>query len=227
VKQRRPKDKDFAHELYNHLPRELRNHVYTFCVEGSYDNEVIVRRSANPANLFSLLIRERSYQQSYRWIEDPIVSTISARRLGLDAAREMVESYYWTRTFKFSDRELYLLVPFLQDDQFRVGVTPSSYARRLKLRIQPYVWAQLRSPEARKSEEERCIHAIEALDAMLTTRTEVTIDVDMAEELKDDTRCLGSIDRAQRALRKIVQVVDRLKERGLRVDIMYSRTWDG
>jgi hypothetical protein len=114
----------------------------------------------------------------------------------------------------------------LQNDQFRVGVTPASYARRLKLRIQPFVWAQLRSLEARKSEEESCIRTIETLGAILTTRTEVTIDVDMAEELKDDSRCSGSIDRAQRTLRKILQIVDRLKERGLRVDMVYSRTWD-
>jgi hypothetical protein len=226
MKPRQPGGKTLAQEVYSHLPRELRNHVYAFCVEGSYDNEVIVRRSTNPADLFSLLIREHSSHQSYRWIEDPIVSTISARRLGLHAAREMIESYYWTRTFKFSDRDLYLLVPFLQNDQFRVGVTPASYARRLKLRIQPFVWAQLRSPEARKSEEERCIRTIEALGNILSTRTEVTIDVDIAEELKDDGRCSVSVDRAQRTLRKIVQVVDRLKDRGLRVDMMYSRTWD-
>jgi hypothetical protein len=40
MKQRQPGDNDLAQEVYSHLPRELRNHVYAFCVEGSYDNEV-------------------------------------------------------------------------------------------------------------------------------------------------------------------------------------------
>jgi hypothetical protein len=151
---------------------------------------------------------------------------MNAQSLGLDAAREMIERYYWTRTFKFSDRELYLLGQFLQSDQFGLGVMPGSYARRLKIHVQPYVWAQLRSPEARKSEEDRYLWAIESLGAMITTRTEITINIDLAEGLKDDMRCSGFTGRADRILRKIAQAVDGLRERGLRVDVTYSRTWD-
>jgi hypothetical protein len=222
----RPKTKDLAQELYCQLPRELRNRVYSFCVEGAYDNEVIVRRAAESGSFLTLLIRERFGHQSYRWIEDPIVSTMNAQSLGLDAAREMIESYYWTRTFKFSDRELYLLGQFLQTDQFGLGVMPASYARRLKLHVQPYLWAQLRSAEARKAEEDRCMWAIESLGTMLTTRTEITIDIDLAEGLRDDMRCSGFTGRADRILRKIAQGIEGLREKGLRVNITYCQTWD-
>jgi hypothetical protein len=209
------------------LPRELRNHVYKFCIEGSYDNEVIVRRAANANDAIVLLIRERSYQQSYCWIEDPISSSVSAQNLGLDAAREMLESYYWTRTFKFSGRDLSLLAPFLKTDKFGLGMIPASYARRLHIQLQPYIWTQLRLPEARKIEEERCVRTIEAVGLMLTSRTEITIDIDLAEGLKDDMESLAWTERAEKSLLRISQVVKSLKDRGLRVNIIYSRTWDG
>ena len=45
-------------------------------------------------------------------------------------ARELLECYYWTRTFKFAHHELCLLKPFLETDGFGLGMIPAHYARR-------------------------------------------------------------------------------------------------
>jgi hypothetical protein len=110
---------------------------------------------------------------------------MSTKGLGDDVAREMLECYYWTRTFKFSHHELCLLGPFLKTDGFGLGMIPAHYARRLQVQIQPLDFAFL-LPDTRLFEEERCCKAIEALGAIQTPRTEVVLEVDLAQGSLDD-----------------------------------------
>ena len=212
--------------MYHRLPRELRNRIYSFCVQGSYNNEVIVRRAAYSEKAIALLTREYLGQHSYRWVGDPINSLISAQNLGYDVAQEMLESYYWTRTFKVSHRELSSIAPFLKTDRFGLGIVPAYYVRRLCIQIQPGAFGLACLPEARHSEEERCLQVIENLGDMLTVRTEVVIDVNLAESFLDNiAQSWSSVETD--ILSRITGVVNVLQERGLRVRMTCNRIWDG
>ena len=218
LKNRMPKARRLAAEILYHLPRELRNRIYTFCVQGSYDNEVIVRRAADSKGALALLTRQCSGQHSYRWVEDPTPSIVSAQHLGRKVAQEMLEAYYWTRTFKFTHRDLSIVTLFLATDQFGFGMTPHCYARRLHIQFQPGVLAL--------PEEKRCLQGIEHLGAMLTTRTEVAIDIEVPER-QDDFDHLQTYEPAEEWSLRVAQAVYGLREQGLRVEMLYRRTWTG
>lgn len=214
-----------ASELYTHLPLELRNRIYSFCVQGSYDNEVFVRHSTSRHAAFSLLIRQSFGPHSYQWVEDPMTSLIRAGTLGVDVAREMLEAYYWTRTFSFSHRELSLLHTFLETDTTGLGRTPAIYARRLHLHIQPFVCSEPRSPETRRLKEQECCSAIEALAAIKTTRTEVVVLFDMDRGSMDDVDYQRCSDATGQLLLRMVQATHVLREKGLRIETRFSGVW--
>lgn len=210
---------DLAREIYYRLPRELRNHIYAYSVQGSYNNEVIVRRATKPQQAFTLLTRECSGPFSYHWVEDPIRETISTHRLGREVAQEMLEAYYWTRTFKFTHRELPLISTFLETDQYGISMIPAHYARRLQIQIQPSTFLRHQSREARRAEEDRCLRAIESLDIKLTSRIEIAINIEPAEDLEQP---FMPIERDE-LTPKLVHVVQCLKATGMRIDI--RSTW--
>ncbi|KAH7346927.1 hypothetical protein BKA66DRAFT_554678 [Pyrenochaeta sp. MPI-SDFR-AT-0127] len=219
------KNVELVSEMYLRLPRELRNRVYTFCVQGSYDNEVIVRRAMANKKSFSLLIREATGAHSYQWLEDPIASYLNEKQVGLDVAREMLESYYWTKTFKFSHHELRLLGTFLETDKFGLGMIPANYVRRIRLQVQPFAIALLHGPETRDVEQQRCKKAMEALAAIHTARTEVDVEVDLAHDSLDDVNYKRSSDDAIHFLLKTVQDLNRSKDRGLHMKTTFNSTW--
>lgn len=201
------------------LPRELRNRIYAFCLQGAYDNEVIVRRAALGKTFrFTHLIREPCGQYSYQWIEDPISACLSKHSYDSGFAREMLECYYWTRTFKFAHHELCLLGPFLRTDDFGLGMIPAVYARRLQIEVQPLLFAFL-LPENRALEEQRCCSALESLHSIQTSRTEIAIEVDLTQGTLSDADYEQFSDAASKFLSKIKSVVDGLKGRGLRVTL--------
>jgi hypothetical protein len=205
--------------IFARLPRELRNRIYVFCLQGAYDNEVIVRRAAlGQTYRFTHLIREPCGQYSYQWTEDPASACLSKKGWDFDLAREMLECYYWTRTFKFAHHELCLLRPFLQTDGFGFGMTPAVYARRLQIQIQPLLFAFL-LPDNRAFEEQQCCRAIEALQMIQTTRTEVVIEVDLAQASLNDTDYDQFLDAASKFTAEIRSMVDGLKKKGLRVTL--------
>jgi hypothetical protein len=77
-------DGGLASGIYTRLPRELRNRIYAFCAQGSYDNEVIIRRSPRRTHPFAFFVRECNGHHSYQWVEDPMVAFLSSRELGKD-----------------------------------------------------------------------------------------------------------------------------------------------
>jgi hypothetical protein len=213
-------DGGLASGIYTRLPRELRNRIYAFCAQGSYDNEVIIRRSPRRTHPFAFFVRECNGHHSYQWVEDPMVAFLSSRELGKDIAREMLESYYWTRTFKFAYRDLALLETFLLYDQMGVGITPASYARHLHLQIQPFPCAMLGVPETGMFEEEKCCRAIEALTVVQTVGTKVVIEIELAQGSMNDI--VLERMREDGALPQVLRTVNRVREMGLRIETIIS-----
>ncbi|KAH6878720.1 hypothetical protein BKA58DRAFT_377881 [Alternaria rosae] len=218
-KPRTPRVEDVASDIYTRLPRELRNRVYAFCVQGSYDNEVIVRRTAiGNGRRFAHLIRQACGQHSYQWIEDPTAAYMSAGSLGSEVARELLECYYWTRTFKFAHHELFLLKAFLETDGFGLGMIPAHYARRLHIQVRPLDFAFL-LPEKRLFEERRYCNIIEGLAIIKTARTEVVIEVDLAQGSLGDADYERFSNEAAQFMLKIGSVVETLRRTGLRINL--------
>jgi hypothetical protein len=209
-----------ASGVYKRLPRELRNRIYTFCTQGSYDNEVIIRRSPNHTHPFALFVRECTGRHSYQWIEDPMAAFLCSRDLGKDIAREILESYYWTRTFKFAQRDLALFETFLSYDQMGLGITPAKYARRLHLQIQPFPCAMLGVPETGMFEAERCCRAIEALAIVQTVGTEVVVEIELAQGSMNDV--ILEQMREDGGLPQVLRAVNRVREIGLRIETIIS-----
>ncbi|KAG9188574.1 hypothetical protein G6011_07279 [Alternaria panax] len=210
---------DIVSEIYTRLPREIRNRVYAYCVQGSYDNEVIVRRTAiGSTRRFAHLIRQPCGQHSYQWVEDPTVTYLSAEGLGDDVARELLECYYWIHTFKFAHHELCLLKPFLKTDEFGLGTIPAHYARRLHIQIQPLSFAFL-LPEKRLFEEQLYCKTIEALSIVKTARTEVTVEIDLAQGSLSDGDFQRFSNEAAQFMLRIGSAVDNLRETGLRITL--------
>ncbi|KAH9874071.1 hypothetical protein IAQ61_004699 [Plenodomus lingam] len=215
-----------ASKIYTRLPLELRNRVYTYCVQGPYDDEVIIRRSLHSRNAFDFLVRESSGPHSYLWVEDPTASLISSERMTTATAREMLEAYYWTRVFKFSHRELDLLTAFLGTDVFGLGRLPVIYARRLHIQLRPFAHAQ-RSPKHDAKEQAKCRQAISALAAIQNARTEVVVQFDLARHLLDGASSDEQFSAEDAAfLLLLVRDLIALKEKGLRVEILFSGTWN-
>jgi hypothetical protein len=178
-----------------------------------------VRRTASgKTHRFVHLIRQSCGQHSYQWIEDPTTVYLNAEGLGEDVAREMLECYYWTCTFKFAHHELCLLRSFIETDAFGLGMVPAHYARRLQVQIQPLVFMFL-LPNKRLFEETRCCKAIEALAAIHNAWTEVVVEVDLAQGSLVDIDYERFSEGAAQFMLKVSLVVEGLKKRGLRVTL--------
>jgi hypothetical protein len=208
------------------LPQDLRNHIYAFCVQGSYDNEVIVRRIPRKENTFKLLVREPFGLRSYQWVDEPIASRLNLSSVGPQVARELLESYYATRTFKFSQDGLQLLPLFLQTDAFSLGVIPANHAQHLQIHIQPFAYALLDEPASRMWEETKCLKAIEGLVTIQTARLEYHIDVELAQESLDDVDYEHLCNDVGHFLLGLVYVTEKLKEQGLCIKTTISGAWD-
>jgi hypothetical protein len=214
-------------ELLYRLPRELRNRVYTFCVQGQYDDEVIIRRSTTVQGATTLLVREFTGRHSYRWIEEPIDSIVKPLAIKHEhVIREMLEAYYWTRTFKVSHRELSLIGPFLDSDKLGLGMIPASYARRLHIQIQGDAFTPGRWSDAKRTEHETSLRMLEALGSILTARTEVMIEFDLYQEQSNNEEGLHGCVRSEDMLAKFQNAVERLKGGKLRVTVSCKRKWN-
>jgi hypothetical protein len=208
------------------LPREIRGRIYALCVQGLYNNEVFVRRATDTRKPCTFLIRESFGQQSYQWIEDPMVQVISEKTLGVEIAKELLESYYETRTFKFSHREVPLLARFLKLDMFGLSMLPAFYARRIHIQLQHNIGSLPESAEENQLEEERRIQALEAFGAALTVRTEVAIDVDLYDGSRGEAFSWIMPETVNVDLVQVVEIVRRLRQRGLRIKMSRTGAWD-
>lgn len=211
-------------KMYSCLPWELRNHIHTFCVQGSHDNEVIIRSSAGRESI--LFVRQSTGAQSYQWIEDPILSQFSPSRIGEDAAMELLDAYYKTRTFKFSHRELGLLQVFLQTDEFCLGIRPAGHIRRLHLQIQPFLYAQLQDTKSKDLEYARCCLAIQGLSAIKSSRTTVMVHIDLTQGISEDEEYKELLTDAAGFVFGIIRIIDSLKGNNLNFEVIFEGGWD-
>jgi len=210
--------------MYLNLPWELRHRINAFCVQGYYDNEVIVRRGSNRQP--TLLVREPVDTHSYRWVEDPIFLQFSPERIGLVASREMLETYYRTRTFKFVHEELGCVAPFIEKRNSDPSSCPTLYLRRLHLQIQPLKYAQIREPEAMRSEQDIYCQALGSLVALRNPRIVIDLHVNLAEGDVDEEELEELLSSAAMLLFRIIGLVEVLKTRGLNVRLTLQGRWD-
>lgn len=214
-----------AASRYSSLPWELRHHIHTFCVQGSYDNEVIVRRGSGKTP--DLLVRQSTGSHSYQWVKDPILQQSVLDRIGAVAGRELLETYYKTRTFKLIHDELSTLQPFLEADNFGLDMRPADHVQRLHLQLQPFKYAQLREPKAMRKEEQTCHKALRSLFDLHSHRTAIEIHADLTQGYCDDLEYNELLGDAAGFIFRIIGFVDRLKEKGLNVDVSLEGRWNG
>lgn len=210
--------------MYSCLPWELRYHIHTFCVQGSYDNEVIVRRAID--NIPALLVRQSIGTHSYQWVEDPILLQLCPDRIGLGPAREILDTYYRTRTFKLIHDDLESVQSFLETDRFELSMRPADHVRRLHLQIQPFRYAQLRMLESRIDEESRCCRALQSLATLRTPQASVDIHVDLAQGFLNAEEDEELLDDAAGFVMRIVDLVRTLRVSGLNVRMTFEGRWN-
>ncbi|XPS70040.1 hypothetical protein M3J09_002284 [Ascochyta lentis] len=210
--------------VYSCLPWELRDYIHTYCVQGSLDNEVVVRHASGSKPAF--LVRQSFSTHSYQWIEDPVFLHLSPGRIGPSVAREVLAAYYKTRTFKFAHRELGLLQAFLETDRFGLGIRPADHVRHVDLQIQPSLYAQLHGFKSKDEEIAKCCRALGALSVIQRSRTTVAVHVDLAEEFLGDEDHKSLIADAAEFVFQVAGVVNDLKLDGLRIDLIFEGEWD-
>lgn len=210
---------------YSSLPWELRHRIHTFCVQGSYDNEVVVRRGFGSRP--SLLVRQSTGSHSYRWTKDSISEQVAPNRIGVTAAQELLETYYRTRTFKFIHDDLGALRPFLEADTFGLAMRPAEHVRRLHLQIQPFQYARLRETNAKIQKEQTCHQALESLLNLHSPRTAIEIHADLAQGFCDNEEYDELLGDAAGFIFRITSLIDRLKKMGLNIEVSFEGRWDG
>lgn len=212
---------DLASAIFFRLPRELRNHIYTYCIESFYGNEVIVRRSRKPKAGFVLLTRKHYGPHAYQWVDDPICSLISTDKLREEVGREMLEIYYWTRTFRFSHHELPSVVSFLHRDHLGLGIAPVAYVRCLHLQVHHGMSTGSPTVDWTPSRQQACVQAIAALGTMLTKRTEIIIDLEGAKKFAEVEGALWMHDTPSAPT--ILSHIRQLQNKGFRVELRNVR----
>lgn len=210
--------------MYSRLPWELRNHVHTFCVQGAYDNEVVVRQSTG--SKLALLVRQPTDEHSYQWVEDPILQLLNPRRIGRSGASEVLDAYYRTRTFTFAHRELGGLRAFLENDSFGLGVRPADNVRRMHLEIQPLLYAQVQSSISKEENITGCCRALEALATIQGSRTTVVVHINLAQGFLDDEEHGQRLADAAEFVFRTSAVINTLRLVGLTIELVFEGRWD-
>lgn len=145
----------------------------------------------------------------------------------MEAAREVLETYYGTRTFKFIHDELSALRPFLGADTFSLAMRPADHVRQLHLQIQPFKYAQLREPNAKDQEERTCREALESLLVLQSSCTTIEIYADLAQGFCDDEEYYELLDDAAGFIFRTIGLFDPLRNKGLKVKVTLEGRWDG
>lgn len=211
-------------KMYSCLPWELRDRIHTFCVQGPYDNEVIVRRSTSSKP--TLLVRQSISAQSYQWIEDPILRFLNPRRIGLNTAREVLGAYYRTRVFKFAHQDLESLQVFLESDSFCLGMQPADHVRRVHLQIEPAFYTQLQSSTSKEEEITRCCRNLWALAAIRTLRTTVIVHIGLAQAFSDDEEHEQLVGDITEFVFRTVEAIEAVRLKGVRIQLVFEGGWD-
>jgi hypothetical protein len=158
-------------------------------------------------------------------VEDPIRSIVNVQKLGIEVVSEMLESYYWTRTFKLSRRDIHLLGPFLSTDHFGLGIIPTCYIRHLQIDWQTSLYTQHHGKEVAKSREQTYRRTMEALN-VLSTRTEIHFLINSLEDPPEDYECIDNSSlKVMDAYSESMQAAEISRKNGPRITVSYTRAW--
>ncbi|KAH6642091.1 hypothetical protein C7974DRAFT_95093 [Boeremia exigua] len=210
--------------MYSCLPWELRHHIHTFCVQSSYDNEIIVRYGSKGKPM--LLVRRSVGPGPYQWTEDPIILQFGPDKIGPEASADLLTTYYGSRTFKFAHQELGCIQSFLETDSSGLGIRPADHLRHLHLQIQPFMCVQIEEPELRRSEEARCCRALESLTALRAPRTTIAVHVDLTQGVSFEEEFGELSDDAAAFVFRILEIVKNLRVTGLNIEVILEGAWD-
>lgn len=210
--------------LYWILPWEIRQRIRTFFVEGTYDNEVIVRRKGK-SNL-TFLVRHSTGPLSYDWIEDPTLIQLSPDRIGVDASKEILQEYYKTRIFKLSHDELECIPALLETACFGLTICPAEHVRRLHLQFQPFGYARFLDPTLLARENMRFRKALRSLAILDSSKTIIEVHLYVLQDVVNSGERGELINDAASFVFQLFQLVNTLKVTGVNISLLIDGGWD-
>lgn len=172
-----------------------------------------------------MLVRQPVDTYSYRWSEDPIFLQLSPERLGPVAFKEILETYYRTRTFRFVHGELECVKAFLENE-FLV-LRPADHVRRLHLQLQPFRYALTWELESMRNGQPSFHQTLESLAALRSPRTAIEVHVDLAQERPDDENFESLLGNAAILVFQVIELVEMLRRGGLKIALTLEGRWDG
>ncbi|KAL5437282.1 hypothetical protein PMIN07_005612 [Paraphaeosphaeria minitans] len=205
------------------LPQELRDHINTFFVEGSYDNEVIVRQENG--NKMAYYVRQPLSADSYQWMEDPFFAQLRAHCFGRRNTRDLLIEYYRTRTFKFAHRELGLVRAFLNIDELDLRARPLDHIRRLHLEFEPFLICSSRDKKRSDIGIGTFLATLEALAVAQTPRITTIIHIDLAQNLSSEN-LENSLLGAASVILDIAATVTTLVAQGVKIEVVLEGGWN-
>ncbi|PSN70401.1 hypothetical protein BS50DRAFT_311916 [Corynespora cassiicola Philippines] len=216
---------DFVSRFLSVLPRELRDNVYSYCIEGEVDNEIVIDRNSDEASTtaFVFLSRTLTESRSLGWAEKSVLDFMDPTQSNPQLSSEIAEAFYRSKIFKFTHDKLDLVEVFLTTDIFGHGTTSAASVRFMELQIQPY--ANLRLPiDVEPKERERCRRGINSLALMQSRSGTVTFSIDLAHN--NFNRCTAECYGLRYAVNLISSTVGTLKTCGMRTTLSVTDRWD-
>ncbi|OAG07798.1 uncharacterized protein CC84DRAFT_1243536 [Paraphaeosphaeria sporulosa] len=205
------------------LPQELRDHINKFFVEGSYDNEVIVRQANG--NKMAYYVRQPLNADSYLWMEDPFFAQLRADCFGRRNTRDLLIAYYRSRTFKFAHRELGLVRAFLDTDELGLRARPLDHIRRLHLEVEPFLICSSRDEKTSDIDVEICRATLEGIAAAQAPHITTVIHLNLAQDILDG-HVEQSLSSAASVVLEIAAIVTALIEQGVKIEVILEGVWD-
>ena len=210
--------------LYWILPWEIRQRICTFFVEGTYNNEVMVRRKGR-GNL-SFLVRHSTGSLSYDWIEDPTLIQLSPDRVGVDISKEILQEYYKTRIFKVGHHELECIQTLLETACFGLTICPAEHIRRLHLQFQPFGSAQSLDSTLMARENRMLRQALRCLALLVSSRTIIEVHLVMPQDVFNSEEGGVLIDDIAALVFRLVELVNTLRKTGVNINFLIEGGWD-
>jgi hypothetical protein len=193
-------------------------------VEGTYDNEVMVRRKGK--GNFTFLVRHSTGTLSYDWIEDPTLIQLSPDRVGVNASKEILQEYYKTRIFKLSHDELECIPTLLETACFGLTICPAEHIRRLHIQFQPFGYARLLDSTLVARENVRFRQALRCLAILNSSKTIIEVHLYMPQDAINSGERGGLIDDTASFVFQLVQLVNALKVTGVNINLLIEGDWD-
>jgi hypothetical protein len=104
-------------------------------------------------------------------------------------------------------------------------MVPALYVRRLQIQIHDDGCTQASWSKSKLSEHKTNLGVIKALGGVLTTRTEVIIELDLYRGRQDNCDGLRDMAKAEE-MQQLVHAVERLREADMRITMSCRTRWN-